>query len=75
LLSIPYSVKLLPSLQWMEAFRNTKNCGIPWSSREGYSFLQRFSGGKNTTPFLHGTEHIQLEQLKAVPQSDFRDSM
>jgi hypothetical protein len=64
LLSIPYSVKLLPSLQWMAAFRNTRNCGIPWSTPEGHSFLQRFSGVQNSTPFTHGTKHIQMEQLK-----------
>jgi hypothetical protein len=74
LLSIPYSVKLLPSLKWMAAFRNPRKCGIPWSTRERHSFQQRFSGGQNTTTFIHGTEHIQLEQLKAAPQRDFRDS-
>jgi hypothetical protein len=48
LLSIPYSVKLLPSLQWMAAFRNTRKCGIPWSTQERHSFLQRFSWGQKT---------------------------
>jgi hypothetical protein len=71
MLSILYPEKLLPSLQWMAAFRNTRNCGIPWNTREGHSFLQRFSEGQNNTTFLHGTEHIQTERLKAVPQSDF----
>jgi hypothetical protein len=71
IVSIPFSVKLLPSLQWMADFRNTRNSIIPWSTQEGHSFLQRFSQEQNSTPFPHGTEHILSEWLKAFPQSDF----
>jgi hypothetical protein len=70
MLSIPWSMKLLPSLQWTAAFRNTRNYGIPWSTQEGHSFLQRFSQGGNTTPFIHGTEQLKSERLKAVHQTD-----
>jgi hypothetical protein len=55
LLSIPYSVRLLSSRKWTAAFRNTRNCGLPWRTQKGHLFLQRFSGGKNTTRFLHRT--------------------
>jgi hypothetical protein len=74
LLSNPYSVKLLPFLQWMASFRNTRNFGEPWSTQEGHSFMQRFSEGQNSAHFLHWIEHIQSEWLKTVPQSDFWDS-
>jgi hypothetical protein len=74
MLSISYSVKLLPSIQWTAAFRNIRNSAIPWSTQEGHSFLQRFSEGQNSKPFLHGSEHIQLERLKLVPPRDFADS-
>jgi hypothetical protein len=26
---------------------------------------------QNSTPFIHGTEHMKSERLKAVPQSEF----
>jgi hypothetical protein len=54
LLSISYSLKLLSSVQWMSAFRKTRNCGIPWSTWEGHSFLQRFSGDKRIHLFFTG---------------------
>jgi hypothetical protein len=49
MLSIPYSEKLLPSLQWMETFRNTRNCGTPWSTQGGHSFI--------SAKILWGTKH------------------
>jgi hypothetical protein len=64
LLSITYSVKLLPSLTWMGAFRNTRNCGIPWSCREGHSFLQRFLGDK--------TVHLSFMELNTYSRSNSR---
>jgi hypothetical protein len=64
MLSIPYSEKLLPSLQWTAAVRNTRNCGIPWSTREGHSFLQRFSKGQNST--------LSFMELNTYSQSDSR---
>jgi hypothetical protein len=71
LLGIPISVKLLPTLVWSAVFRNTRHWGVPRGTREGHSFLQRFSAGQNSTPFLHESEHIQSGKPKAVPQSDF----
>jgi hypothetical protein len=61
-------VKWLPPRQWTSAFRNTRKYGIPCNTQEGHSFLQRLSEGKNSTPFIHGTEHIKSEWHKAVPQ-------
>jgi hypothetical protein len=72
--SMPYSVKFLPSLLWTTDFRNTRNCGTPWNTQEGHSFQQKISEGQKSTPFLHGTEHIQSEWLKPVPKSEFGDS-
>jgi hypothetical protein len=43
MLSTPYSVKLLSSLLRTEAFRNSRNCGKPWSTKV-HSFPPRFSG-------------------------------
>jgi hypothetical protein len=71
-LNTPYSVKLLSSLLWTEAFRNTRNWRKPWSTRKGHSFRQRFSEVQKCTSFPHGTEHTQSVRLKAVPQSDFK---
>jgi hypothetical protein len=68
MLSISQSVKLVPYLQWTASFRNTINYGVPWNTREGNSFLQRFSEGQKTTPFIHGIEDLKSEQLKAFPQ-------
>jgi hypothetical protein len=72
MLSTPYSVKLLSSPLWTEAFRNTRNCSKPWSTRKGHSFPQRFSGLQKSTPFPHGTEHTQAVRIKAVPQNEFK---
>jgi hypothetical protein len=38
MLCTPFSVKLLSSLLWTEAFRSTRNCGKPWSTQRGHSF-------------------------------------
>jgi hypothetical protein len=51
MLNTPYSVKLLSTLLWTEAFRNTRNCSKPWSTRKGHSLLQRFSGGTKEYTF------------------------
>jgi hypothetical protein len=72
MLSIPYSVKLLSSLLWTGAFRNTRNWSKPWSTRKGHSFLLRFSGVQKSIPFPYGTEHTQFVRLKAVPQSELK---
>jgi hypothetical protein len=45
-------VKLLLSLLWTEGFRNNRNCGKPWSTRKGHSFLQWFSGVQKSTHYL-----------------------
>jgi hypothetical protein len=71
MLSSLYSVKLLSPLLWTEAFRNTGNCGKPWSTLKGHSFLQRFSGVQKSTNFLMEL-NTQSLRLKAVPQSDFK---
>jgi hypothetical protein len=60
-------VKLLPPLGRMAGFRNTRNYGLAWNSLEGHSFLQRFSEGQHSTPFIHGTEDLKSEPHKAVP--------
>jgi hypothetical protein len=31
------------------SFRNTSNCGIPWNTWEGHSFVQNFSVTKHYT--------------------------
>jgi hypothetical protein len=65
-------VKLLSSVLWTEAFRNTRNRSKPWSTQKGHSFLQRFSGVQKSTTFPHETEHTQSVRLKAMPQSEFK---
>jgi hypothetical protein len=72
MLSTPYSVKLLSSILWTEAFRKKRNCSQPWSTEKGHSFLQRFSGVQKSAPFSHGTEHTQSGIIKTMPQSEFR---
>jgi hypothetical protein len=72
MLSTPYSVKLLSSLLWTEAFRNTRNCSKPWSTGKVHSFPQRFSGVQKSRRFLHGTKPTQSLRLKSVPQSEFK---
>jgi hypothetical protein len=67
MLSIPYSVKLLPPLERMAGFRNTRKYELAWYTLESHSFLQRFSERQHSTPFIHGTEDIKSEQHKAIP--------
>jgi hypothetical protein len=72
MLTTPYSLKLLSSLLWEEASRNTRNCSKPWSTQKGLSFPKRFSGIQKSSTFPHGSEHTQSVWLKAVLQSEFK---
>jgi hypothetical protein len=67
MLSIPYSYHLSSEQQLSGTPETVEHHE---ALREGNSFPQRFSQGQKSTPFIHGTEHIKSERIKAVPQND-----
>jgi hypothetical protein len=64
-------MKLLSSLLWTEALRNTRNCGKPWSTCNGHSFPQRSSGVQKSSHFARDL-NTQSVWFKFVPQSDLK---
>jgi hypothetical protein len=71
MLSTPYSVKLLSSFLWTEAFRNTRNGENHEALGKDIHFHKILWGTKEYT-FSHWTEHTQSVRLKAVLQCEFK---